>query len=102
MGFSSTSPTILPPETKSGDIVSGGSIVGEVEENPGIIHRIMVPPNQKGKIAELKSGNFTVNDIIGKLDNGFELRLKHNWPVRVPRPVSSKLKPEAPYRPNVL
>src|SRR3989338_650593 len=81
---------------KSGDIVSGGSIVGEVEENPGIIHRIMVPPNQKGKIAELKSGNFTVNDIIGKLDNGFELRLKHNWPVRVPRPVSSKLKPEAP------
>src|SRR3989338_1092480 len=51
---------------------------------------------QKGKIAELKSGKFTVNDVIGKLDSGFELRLKHNWPVRVPRPVSSKLKPEAP------
>ncbi|MEK6946739.1 MAG: V-type ATP synthase subunit A [Nanoarchaeota archaeon] len=81
---------------KSGETVSGGSIIGEVEENPGIIHKIMVPPNQKGKIAELKSGKFTVNDVIGKLDNGFELRLKHNWPVRVPRPVSSKLKPEAP------
>ena len=81
---------------KSGDAVSGGSIIGEVEENPGIIHRIMVPPNQKGKITELKSGKYTVNDVIGKLDNGFELRLKHNWPVRVPRPVSSKLKPEAP------
>ncbi len=81
---------------KSGDAVAGGSIIGEVEENPGIIHRIMVPPNQKGKITELKSGKFTVNDVIGKLDNGFELRLKHNWPVRVPRPVSSKLKPEAP------
>ena len=81
---------------KSGDAVEGGSIIGEVEENPGIIHRIMVPPNQKGKITELKSGKFTVNDVIGKLDNGFELRLKHNWPVRVPRPVSSKLKPEAP------
>ncbi|HLG23449.1 MAG TPA: V-type ATP synthase subunit A [Candidatus Nanoarchaeia archaeon] len=81
---------------KKGDEVSGGSILGEVEENPGIIHRIMVPPNQKGKITELKSGKFTVNDVIGKLDNGFELRLKHNWPVRVPRPVSSKLKPDAP------
>ena len=81
---------------KSGETVSGGSIIGEVEENPGIIHKVMVPPNQKGKITELKSGKFTVNDVIGKLDNGFELRLKHNWPVRVPRPVSSKLKPEAP------
>ena len=81
---------------KSGETVSGGSIIGEVEENPGIIHKIMVSPNQKGKIAEFKSGKFTVNDVIGKLDNGFELRLKHNWPVRIPRPVSSKLKPEAP------
>jgi|TARA_B100001964_G_C14247860_1_gene608389 V/A-type H+-transporting ATPase subunit A len=81
---------------KKGDDVNGGSIIGEVEESPGIIHKIMVPPNQKGKIAEIKSGKFTVNDIIGKLDNGFELRLKHNWPVRIERPVSSKLKPEMP------
>ncbi len=81
---------------KKGDNVSGGSIIGEVEENPGIMHKIMVPPNQKGKIAEIKSGKFTVNEIVGKLDNGFELRLKHNWPVRVERPVSSKLKPEMP------
>ncbi len=81
---------------KNGDSVSGGSIIGEVEENPGIMHKIMVPPNQNGKIKEIKSGKFTVNDIIGKLDNGFELRLKHNWPVRVARPVASKLKPEFP------
>ena len=82
--------------SKSGDAVSGGHILGEVEENPGIIHRILLPPNQKGKIAEIKSGKFTVNDAIGKLDNGFEIRLKHNWPVRIPRPVNTKLKPEAP------
>lgn len=81
---------------KSGEIVSGGSIIGEVEENPGIMHKIMVPPNQKGKIAEIKSGKYTVNDAIGKLDNGFELKLKHNWPVRVARPSHSKLNPEFP------
>jgi len=81
---------------KSGEQVAGGSIIGEIEENPGIIHKVLVPPNQKGKIAEIKSGKFTVNDVVGKLDNGFELKLKHNWPVRVARPVSSKLKPEAP------
>lgn len=81
---------------KKGDEVSGGSIIGEVEETPGISHKIMVPPNQKGKIIEINSGKFTVNDTIGKLDNGFELRLKHNWPVRVERPVKTKLIPEMP------
>jgi len=81
---------------KKGDDVKGGSILGEVEETPGNIHEIMVPPNQKGKLAEINSGKFTVNDVIGKLDNGFELKLKHNWPVRIERPVSSKLKPEMP------
>src|SRR3989338_2001474 len=81
---------------KKGDEVSGGSIIGEVEETEGIKHKILVPPNQKGKIIEVNSGKFTVNDAIGKLDNGFELRLKHNWPVRIERPVKAKLIPEMP------
>ena len=81
---------------KHNEAVVSGQIIGEIEENPGIMHKVMVPPNQKGKIAEIKSGKFTVNDIIGKLYDGFELKLKHNWPVRVERPVTSKLKPEAP------
>ena len=81
---------------KVGENVVGGNIIGEIEENPGIIHRVLVPPNQKGKITEIKSGKFTVNDVIGKLDNGYELKLKHNWPVRIERPVNVKLKPEMP------
>jgi len=81
---------------KKGDDVKGGSILGEVEETPGIKHKIMVPPSQKGKISEINSGKFTVDDVIGKLDDGFELKLKHYWPVRIERPVLSKLKPEMP------
>jgi V/A-type H+-transporting ATPase subunit A len=81
---------------KKNDDVKGGSIIGEVEESPGIIHKVMVPPNQKGKITEINSGKFTVDEVIGKLDDGFELRLKHNWPVRIERPITSKLKPEMP------
>src|SRR3989338_6667539 len=80
---------------KKGDAVSSGSIIGEVEELE-IKHKILVPPNQKGKISEINSGKFTVNDVIGKLDNGVEVRLKHNWPVRVERPVKAKLIPEMP------
>ena len=81
---------------KKGDDVKGGSILGDVEETPGIKHKILVPPNQEGKISEINSGKFTVDEVIGKLDNGFDLRLKHNWPVRIGRPTKEKLKPEMP------
>tara|TARA_B100000315_G_scaffold248756_1_gene278988 strand:- start:2213 stop:3937 length:1725 start_codon:yes stop_codon:yes gene_type:complete len=81
---------------KKGDDVKGGSILGEVEETQGIKHKILVPPNQEGKISEINSGKFTVDEVIGKLDKGFELRLKHNWPVRTGRPTKEKLKPEMP------
>ncbi|MBI2130490.1 V-type ATP synthase subunit A [Candidatus Woesearchaeota archaeon] len=81
---------------KKGDKVTGGSIIGEVEETPGIIHRIMVPPNISGTLQEIKSGKFTVNDIVAKLDKGAELRMKHNWPVRIGRPYAKKLRPESP------
>ena len=84
------------PAVRKGDAVDGGAIIGEVEETPGIIHKILLPPNQNGKISEIKSGKFTVNDAVGKLDNGFEIKLKHNWPVRIERPVTRKLKPEMP------
>ncbi|MEA2037649.1 MAG: V-type ATP synthase subunit A [Nanoarchaeota archaeon] len=81
---------------KKGDGVKGGSIIGEVEETTSVMHKIMVSYGQEGKIEELNEGEFTVNDIIGKLDNGFELKLKQHWPVRVPRPSAKKLNPEVP------
>jgi V/A-type H+-transporting ATPase subunit A len=81
---------------KKGDKVNAGHIIGEVEENPGVTHKVMIPPNQNGTVSDIKSGKFTVNEIIGKLDNGYELKLKQYWPVRAPRPVSSKLKPDVP------
>ena len=80
---------------KAGDQVSAGEVIGEVKEY-NIIHKILIPPNQEGNIASLKSGSFTVDEVIGKLDNGFEIRLKQEWPVRVPRPVKKKLNPEIP------
>jgi len=39
---------------KVGDIVTGGDVIGTVYEN-GLfkVHRIMIPPNIKGKIAKI-------------------------------------------------
>ena len=83
---------------KVGDKISQGMIIGEVVETNTITHKILVPPDQKftGKIKTIKSGKFTVNDVVGTLDNGSELKLSHEWPVRVPRRLANKLAPTMP------
>ncbi|MFA6888946.1 MAG: V-type ATP synthase subunit A [Candidatus Woesearchaeota archaeon] len=79
-----------------GQQVIGGYILGEVEETEGFIHKIMVPPQAKGKLVSLKSGSYTVEDVIGKLDDGTELKLMHYWPVRSSRRLKKKLSPTIP------
>ncbi|MCK4533276.1 V-type ATP synthase subunit A [bacterium] len=78
------------PTVKKEDIVSGGSIIGIVPENDLIEHKIMVPPDKKGKIEDIVvQGEYTLNDIIGHLKMDKEtipLRLFHRWPVRKSRP----------------
>ena len=81
------------PSVKAGDKVGPGDIIGEVQEY-SYAHRIMVPPDAPaGEIAEIKSGEFTVTDIVARLSNGTELRMMQTWPVRVPRPAARKLDP---------
>ncbi|MBI2139610.1 V-type ATP synthase subunit A [Candidatus Woesearchaeota archaeon] len=81
---------------KKGDEVKGGAVIGTVEEMPGIVHKIMVKPDVHGKIESIKSGSFTVDEAVGELEDGTELKLFHQWPVRIPRPVAKKLMPETP------
>jgi len=80
---------------KKGDTVSAGSIIGAVMENQ-ILHKIMIPPGQEGKIASLDSGSFKVDEVIGKLDSGYEIKLMQKWSVRKPRPTTKKLPPIIP------
>ncbi len=83
---------------KKGDLVEPGVIIGEVAETSTINHKIILPLSDKyqGKIKEIRSGKFTVNEVIGKLDNGTELKLSHEWPVRVARKLKKKLAPDMP------
>jgi V/A-type H+-transporting ATPase subunit A len=82
---------------KAGDKVEGGTIIGTVQESKSIEHRVMVPPNVAATtIKTLKGGSFTVDDVIGTLADGTELRLMHKWPVRSPRPFKEKLLPDVP------
>ncbi len=87
------------PSVKKGDKLSGGSVIGTVEETEIVTHKILVPPNVLGTVAEIKSGSFKVDDIVCVLDdNGkkHELSLMQKWPVRVGRPYKSKLPPDMP------
>ena len=81
---------------KKGDKVSGGDVLGTVQETKNITHKILVPPAISGTIKEIKSGSFIVTDTICVLDNGKKLSLMHKWPVRKPRPYAEKLMPEIP------
>jgi V/A-type H+-transporting ATPase subunit A len=81
---------------KAGDAAHGGTILGTVQETANIEHKILVPPDVEGKLASLASGSYTVDDVIGKLEDGTELRLMQKWPVRKPRPIKKKEMPDVP------
>ena len=82
------------------DKVVAGDIIGYVQETPLIKHYILVPPDiEEGEIIEIKSGKYTVEDVICKVSTkeGIrQLKMYHKWPVRKPRPYKEKLPPTEP------
>ena len=82
------------PVVKQGDKVTGGQIIGTVPER-AITHQVMVPPGISGTVDMIKSGDFTVDDIIAVID-GKEVRMMQKWPVRHGRPFGKKMAPEEP------
>ncbi len=86
-------------KVKPGDKVEGGYVIGTVQETASFEHRVMIPPNQSGTILSIKSGEFTVEDVIGELETSsgnVALKMMHTWPVRVPRPTKERLPLEMP------
>ena len=87
------------PVAKVGDEVEGGDVLGTVKETIVVEQKIMVPPNVKGKVKEIKSGEFTVEEVVCVLEteNGDkELTMMQKWPVRKGRPYQKKLPPKQP------
>ena len=84
------------PEAKPGDEVKAGQPIGFVQETVNLRHKITVPPGKSGKIKTIESGEHTIDDVICTLEDGTELKLKQEWPVRVSRPVVEKLMPDIP------
>lgn len=75
------------PKVEPGDEVEPGDIVGVVEETVTIDHKVMVPPDYEGgEVTTVGDGEFTVEETVVELDNGEEIQMHQEWPVREARP----------------
>jgi len=83
-------------QAKPGDRVAPGDVLGTVAEGAGLAHRILVPPGVSGTLAAIGDGEWTVDDELGRLDNGTPLHLAQRWPIRTPRPIAQRLPTDRP------
>ncbi|NCA66828.1 MAG: V-type ATP synthase subunit A [Clostridia bacterium] len=87
------------PKVKTGDKVVAGDVVGTVQENTVISHKIMVPNGVSGTVVEVKRGSYTIDDTVAVLDTDKgrqEITMVQRWPVRKGRPYKTKLSPTMP------
>jgi len=85
---------------KPGDKVTGGTIIGQVQESAVVEHRIMVPHGISGEIVKCESKVARLTDVVAVVrdEKGVEheLSMLQKWPVRRGRPYAEKLAPKAP------
>jgi len=99
-GLSRDATWVFHATVAAGDIVEGGDVIGIVQENEVITHRIMVPPRVSGTVEDIASGTYTVEQPVGHVRTAAgslaDLLLMQKWPVRVPRPYRGKLSVDEP------
>lgn len=87
------------PVVTVGAQVESGSVIGTVQENVLILHKIMVPYGVKGVVKEIKKGEFTVDETVAVVETekgDVNVTMLQKWPVRKGRPYREKLSPKAP------
>jgi V/A-type H+-transporting ATPase subunit A len=89
----------VPVLTENTKVISG-DILGTVQENKIINHKIMVPPNMSGTVIKIMQGDFKVTDVIAVIEDEkgtkHDVTMMQKWPVRRGRPYEQKLPPTVP------
>jgi V/A-type H+-transporting ATPase subunit A len=91
------------PRVKPGQSIRPGDILGCVPESQTLEPRVLVPPDVRGRVIEIRAGEFTVRDpiVVLEVEENHQtvrrdLTLIQRWPVRWPRPYQTKLDPNEP------
>jgi len=89
-----------PQEYKVGDHITGGDRFGKVVENSLLIHYILLPPGEMGRVTFIApAGNYTLKDVVLEVEfqgKSKQFTMLQFWPVRRPRPVAEKLESDFP------
>ena len=89
------------PVLEAGNEVKEGDMLGQIQESPLVMHRVLVPPGLSGRLTDIvKVGEYTIEDEIYTVESrGGEIyrgKLAEYWPVRRPRPNRVRKKPFLP------
>ncbi len=84
---------MFTPAIKAGEKITPGMCLGTVREGH-LLHRL--PTTATGTVREIASGELTLASPLATLADNRVLRPWHAWPVREPRPMRGKLRPEQP------
>jgi V/A-type H+-transporting ATPase subunit A len=92
---------LFEPLQQTGEELSGGSIIGQVQETRVFNHKILLPPTLNGRLIQIAGrGEYTLDEPIAQIlcadGQTQSLCLYHRWPVRVKRPVRQRLTPGVP------
>ena len=77
------------PTAKVGDELTGGDILGTVQETEAVLHKVMVPPGVSGRLTWIYEGSANIVTPIAKLERDgkeIELPMLQRWPDRRGRP----------------
>jgi len=86
---------------KSGDRLASGSIIGQVTAADGAVQAVLAPPDVEGIVEDVAAAGEHAEDatVCTVRTPGGAVRalaMRHDWPVRVPRPVARRLPATAP------
>jgi V/A-type H+-transporting ATPase subunit A len=89
-----------PADLSVGTEITGGMILGTVQETETVLHKILVPPDVKGTLTSIVSaGAYTVDEKIAVVatDKGEKnLTMMQRWSIRTPRPTRERLPTSIP------
>ncbi len=87
------------PVAKVGDMLTGGDVLGTVQETEAVLHKVMVPPGMSGTLRWIHAGEANIVQPIARLEKDgktIELPMLQKWPVRRGRPYAEKIAPIEP------